>query len=59
MYNVGDLVWVKFQFSSKETLGVIIDKDDNPNINLKYYILVQGIPKILWYMESEILRYAT
>ncbi len=59
MYKVGDLVWVKFQFSSKETIGLIIDVDDNIGVNLKYNILMLGMPKILWYMESEILGYAT
>ena len=36
-------------------IGVIIDVDPDYNSRLKYYIFVQGITRILWYTESEIV----
>lgn len=55
MYKAGDMVRVKFQFSSREMIGVVISVDPDPYARLKYHILMRGMDRMLWYMESEIL----
>lgn len=54
MYSQGDLVIVKSTFSSQDQIGIIIDIDPEPTARLKYLILVRGMDRMLWYMETEI-----
>jgi hypothetical protein len=51
------MVVVKPTFSSYDSIGVIIDIDPDPAVKLKYLILVRGMYRMLWYMESEIVQY--
>jgi hypothetical protein len=57
VYTAGDMVRVKFHFSSREMIGIIISVDTNENARLKYFILMRGLNRILWFMESEIIGY--
>jgi hypothetical protein len=57
VYCKGDMVVVKPTFSSYDSIGVIIDIDPDPAVKLKYLILVRGMYRMLWYMESEIVQY--
>jgi len=57
VYNRGDLVNVKSSFSSQTQIGIIIDIDPEPEARLKYLILVRGMDRMLWYMETEIKGY--
>lgn len=57
MYYKGDMVVVKPTFSSYDTIGIIIDVDPEPSAKLKYLILVRGMYRMLWYMESEIVEH--
>lgn len=38
-------------------IGIIISVDTNENARLKYFILMRGLNRILWFMESEIIGY--
>lgn len=51
------MVVVKPTFSSYDTIGIIIDVDPEPSAKLKYLILVRGMYRMLWYMESEIVEH--
>lgn len=57
MYYQGDLVIVKSTFSSQDQIGIVIDVDPEPTARLKYLILVRGMDRMLWYMETEIKGY--
>ena len=57
MYSQGDLVIVKSTFSSQDQIGIVIDVDPEPSARLKYLILVRGMDRMLWYMETEIKGY--
>ena len=57
MYYQGDLVIVKSTFSSQDQIGIVIDVDPEPSARLKYLILVRGMDRMLWYMETEIKGY--
>lgn len=39
-------------------IGVVIDVDPEPSVRLKYLILVRGMNRMLWYMETEIRGHA-
>jgi len=57
VYYQGDLVIVKSTFSSQDQIGIVIDVDPEPTARLKYLILVRGMDRMLWYMETEIKGY--
>jgi hypothetical protein len=58
VYSKGDLVLVKSTFFSDPMIGVVIDVDPEPSVRLKYLILVRGMNRMLWYMETEIRGHA-
>jgi hypothetical protein len=57
VYSKGDLVNIRPTFSSRHTIGIIIDIDPEPTCRLRYMILARGFDRLLWYMETEITGY--